>query len=88
MSSDDLTLKLHVVINLVQTLTDIDECLYSPCFNGGNCTNQNGSFSCACATGFHGLQCENGTVYVMDYKLYPHLILLQLRLFMIILVFS
>ncbi|KAG7461989.1 hypothetical protein MATL_G00197140 [Megalops atlanticus] len=38
--------------------TDIDECLPSPCHNGGTCHNLVGGFSCACPEGFTGMACE------------------------------
>ncbi|XP_069781342.1 protocadherin Fat 4 isoform X2 [Narcine bancroftii] len=38
--------------------TDIDECLPSPCHNGGICHNLIGRFSCTCPAGFMGTACE------------------------------
>uniref|UniRef100_UPI00398F28FC protocadherin Fat 4 n=1 Tax=Pristiophorus japonicus TaxID=55135 RepID=UPI00398F28FC len=38
--------------------TDIDECLPSPCHNGGICRNLIGRFSCTCPEGFMGTACE------------------------------
>ncbi|XP_059821083.1 protocadherin Fat 4 [Hypanus sabinus] len=38
--------------------TDIDECLPSPCHNGGTCHNLIGRFSCTCPEGFMGTACE------------------------------
>ncbi|XP_078532937.1 protocadherin Fat 4 [Lissotriton helveticus] len=37
---------------------DIDECLPSPCHNGGTCHNLVGGFSCSCNDGFTGIACE------------------------------
>ncbi|XP_010898913.4 protocadherin Fat 4 isoform X1 [Esox lucius] len=38
--------------------TDINECLPSPCHNGGTCQNLVGGFSCTCPEGFTGMACE------------------------------
>ena len=37
---------------------DIDECLDSPCLNGGNCTNTDGGYDCQCPLAFTGDNCE------------------------------
>jgi fibulin 1/2 len=44
---------------------DVDECLLSPCENGGSCYNTLGSFACTCTAFFMGLKCEifAGNVY-------------------------
>ena len=42
--------------------TDIDECVSSPCQNGGTCTDEVNGYLCHCAPGFAGLQCQTGKV--------------------------
>ena len=42
--------------------TDIDECGTAPCQNGGTCTDMVNSYSCSCATGFEGDNCEAGII--------------------------
>lgn len=37
---------------------DINECVKSPCRNGASCQNTNGSYRCACRTGFSGRNCD------------------------------
>ena len=49
----------HVCVQLfVVTFLDIDECLGNPCDGNATCSNNAGSYSCACNSGFSG----NGTV--------------------------
>lgn len=38
--------------------TDIDECLTSPCRNGGECVDLIGKFNCICPVGYFGTLCE------------------------------
>ena len=40
--------------------TDIDECLSSPCQNGGTCTDDVNGYTCACDAGYTGTNCETG----------------------------
>ncbi|XP_067245004.1 fibulin-7 [Chanodichthys erythropterus] len=40
---------------------DIDECLSSPCANGGTCTDEVNGFSCFCAKGWAGPTCQSPT---------------------------
>ncbi|KAI8429386.1 hypothetical protein MSG28_000030 [Choristoneura fumiferana] len=37
---------------------DIDECLSSPCKNGGTCQNLENNYECACKEGFDGKDCS------------------------------
>lgn len=37
---------------------EINECLSSPCLNGGVCEDQTGGYVCNCAVGFSGDHCE------------------------------
>ena len=52
--------------------TDIDECSAepNPCDENADCTNSDGSYSCACKQGFagDGTTCEGTQV---DYKIIP-----------------
>ena len=38
----------------------MDECLKSPCQNGGVCRNIHGSYQCDCKPGYTGRHCETG----------------------------
>ena len=35
-------------------IEDIDECVSSPCHPNATCTNENGTFTCECDTGYTG----------------------------------
>ena len=38
--------------------SDIDDCHPNPCQNGGHCTDGVNSYTCTCAAGFDGTNCE------------------------------
>ncbi|KFU87677.1 Neurocan core protein, partial [Chaetura pelagica] len=42
-------------------LTDIDDCLSSPCQNGGTCIDEVNSFVCLCLPSYGGSRCEKDT---------------------------
>lgn len=35
-------------------------CVPNPCDNGGTCIKWSDSFTCTCASGYNGVNCENG----------------------------
>ena len=43
-------------------IPDIDECGSSPCLNVGLCTDYVNSFTCDCAAGYTGVNCETGII--------------------------
>ena len=45
---------------LFSLLTDVNECLSSPCVNGGSCRDEVNQFSCDCFAGYTGIQCQTG----------------------------
>ena len=50
---------------------DIDDCVTIPCQNGGSCTDQVNSYTCNCADGYDGTNCETGndaTFFQICYK--------------------
>jgi len=55
-----------LVINVCPIVTDIDECSSDPCENGGTCHDGVNSYSCSCAPGFIGRNCEKSN-YVSTY---------------------
>ena len=42
-------------------ILDINECVRSPCKNGGVCVNQPGHFDCYCTQDYLGALCEGIT---------------------------
>ena len=42
----------------VISFSDIDDCANKPCLNGGTCTDGVNGFTCKCATGYTGTNCE------------------------------
>eukprot|EP00057_Strongylocentrotus_purpuratus_P022288 XP_011676762.1 PREDICTED: fibropellin-3-like [Strongylocentrotus purpuratus] len=45
---------------------DIDECgRGNPCLNGASCINTPGSYTCECADGYTGNNCESGTLMLV-----------------------
>ena len=50
--------------DLFQVITfhsvDKDECLSNPCQNGGKCEDEINSYTCTCAPGYTGHDCETG----------------------------
>ena len=57
-------------------LTEINECLSSPCANDATCNDNVNSYTCTCADGYIGTNCENGisnlhrAVYICIINLY------------------
>ena len=43
---------------IIEGEVDINECLNTPCHNGGTCANTDGSFNCMCSAGFMGDICD------------------------------
>ena len=58
-----LTLKMRNIFFL-----DIQECdIENNCLNGATCVDGIGSYTCDCATGYTGLNCETGLYIVFNY---------------------
>ena len=43
-------------------VSDINDCAGNPCLNGGSCNDGVNSYSCDCAYGYTGDNCETGEV--------------------------
>lgn len=44
------------------SVTDVNECEISPCWNNGTCVNLFGGYQCNCSDDFEGDQCETGWI--------------------------
>ena len=58
--------------------SDIDECATSPCQNSGSCTDQINGYSCSCAAGYDGANCENGNIAVSFQIFYKYQVYLSI----------
>lgn len=58
---------LSLLDNWISTVfvffSDLNECLQITCYNGGTCTNLDGSYKCNCPTGYTGEYCQLGKLY-------------------------
>ena len=53
---DIVILNLHYLL----LLTEIDECVSTPCQNGGTCLDLVDFYNCTCLAGYNGTNCEIG----------------------------
>ena len=44
---------------------EINECVSSPCINGGHCVDEENSYTCNCQTGYTGNHCQTGQSVTM-----------------------
>ena len=70
-------LKQHILFQFIHphctyiVSTVINPCDANPCLNGATCTPGGGvDFTCTCATGFTGDNCENGTSFHFIFNAY------------------
>ncbi|MCP3665154.1 MAG: calcium-binding EGF-like domain-containing protein [Gammaproteobacteria bacterium] len=52
--------------NIEYMILDIDECASSPCQNCGTCEDMVNGYSCTCADGYSGAQCQTGKTLSMS----------------------
>lgn len=59
-----LFVTIHFYSLSVSTIiSDVNECINSPCQNSGKCVNFNGGYRCDCAQGFTGKHCDQGLLW-------------------------
>ena len=44
-------------------IIDTDDCTPNPCANGGQCTDNVNGYTCNCAAGYEGVNCETGELF-------------------------
>ena len=49
---------MHLFIYSVIPISDIDDCVDGGCENGGICSDKVDGFTCTCAPGYSGEQCQ------------------------------
>ena len=49
------------LLNEINVVLVIDNCVSLPCQNRGTCFNGLNKFTCQCATGYTGTYCDGGT---------------------------
>ena len=54
-----------LMLPILPYFLDIDECESSPCQNGGACEDGINSYTCSCAPGYTGNDCETGDVILI-----------------------
>ena len=57
----------------ISVCIDVDECMSSPCANGGICVDGSNEFMCQCLEGWEGPTCEQGKMpqtYLIHCKVY------------------
>ena len=44
---------------IADNVADVDECVSSPCQNGGNCSDHLNGYTCHCVDGYDGANCKS-----------------------------
>ena len=68
-SSMIVRVRRHTILNITiiaDYVVDVDECVSSPCQNGGNCTDGVNGYKCACVDGYEGDTCETSKFVCMS----------------------
>ena len=55
----------HKLFRVIILFLDIDDCVNSPCQNGGSCIDGVSSFLCLCGPGFTGELCQSGSLMTL-----------------------
>jgi len=61
-----LQVNLILLIRFDVSFPDINECSSFPCQNGGTCTDKINGYTCICAAGFTGSNCQTGILTILD----------------------
>ena len=52
--------KWIIIILRMLLISDIDECASNPCQNGATCADYTDMYTCECAAGWEGTECDIG----------------------------
>ncbi|XP_032591059.1 cubilin homolog isoform X2 [Drosophila grimshawi] len=58
---------MEITITSLESDLEIDECLSSPCKNGGTCYDEYKAFYCSCSAAWQGLTCEDDVDECSEY---------------------
>lgn len=53
-------------VKLFFNYEDVNECASNPCQNGATCHNGRDSYTCTCAGGWTGTNCDQGKMFHSD----------------------
>ena len=70
-----------MMLHLSVCFVDIDDCVNEPCANGGTCDDGVNGYTCNCAPGYYGPNCNGGNV-IVQYKSVVLITLLLIQLSM------
>jgi len=59
-------LLFYVLQHLILIFSDIDECSSNPCQNLGTCNGGVNMYTCTCAAGYTGDNCETGEITAFE----------------------
>ena len=53
-------------VEIIQRISDVNECASAPCKNGATCVDLLAHYRCDCAPGFTGVTCESKQKFLQN----------------------